>query len=396
MFDITDTTSHDESNVTQEEEIIDPVISDDSQDTSVKTEVILASEIPTNIIPETELNIKPLNISNNTKAVKETFEVFWNKKLTYLKNIEDQITAVGNLDINDKASYELISTLRKQLKAERIKLGSDIVDVKKAPQDFIKTLNDIDKKIDSAYKAVELIASTKENAYEQLVAAEKQRIAKEKAELLQKRVDALKAIESEMDLILLEAMSPEQFNKVLGERTAIYTEQQELKARLEQLVTERFDALMKVEKYLPKDTIELLTDQEYEDILSTATTEYKARKEAIDKALELEKENKAQRDKIAALENQLKAQEQPPVLGVPINAPMHSKSTLKSPNADTDRLKDIQIMESISLDLLAINKRCDDISNSKAKESIENNVTNLYDWLLKIIANAKQTNRTSI
>jgi len=123
MFDITDTTSHDESNVTQEEEIIDPVISDDSQDTSVKTEIIFVSEIPTNIIPETELNIKPLNISNNTKAVKETFEIFWDKKLIYLKNIEDQITAVGNLDINDKASYELISTLRKQLKAERIKLS---------------------------------------------------------------------------------------------------------------------------------------------------------------------------------------------------------------------------------------------------------------------------------
>ena len=102
-----------------------------------------------------------------------------------------------------------------------------------------------------------------------------------------------------MDLILLEAMSPEQFAKVLLERTQLYTDAQELKAQLEKIVNDRFDALMKVEKFLPKETIELLTDQEYEDILLKATTEYNTRKEALDKALLLEKENKELKDKVS-------------------------------------------------------------------------------------------------
>ena len=360
MFDITDSVQHEEFNTTQEETIIDPVISDDIQETTSTKEVVLTIYTPGNNVqpsPDAELIIQPLNISNNTKAVRETFKTFWDKKLLYLKEIEAQITAVGTLDINDKTSYELISTLRKQLKNERLKLAKDIIDGKKAPQEFIKALIEIDNTIDKAYKDIELIASTKENAYEQLVAADKQRVAKEKAELLQKRVDALKAIDSEMDLILLEAMSPEQFAKVLLERTQLYTDAQELKAQLEKIVNDRFDALMKVEKFLPKETIELLTDQEYEDILLKATTEYNTRKEALDKALLLEKENKELKDKVAQQEKVLKAQElntATPIV-VPVALRGNGGSTLISPNKQTEKLKDIQLMESISLDLLAIN-----------------------------------------
>ena len=392
MFDITDSVQHEEFNTTQEETIIDPVISDDIQETTSTKEVVLTIYTPGNNVqpsPDAELIIQPLNISNNTKAVRETF-----KKLLYLKEIEAQITAVGTLDINDKTSYELISTLRKQLKNERLKLAKDIIDGKKAPQEFIKALIEIDNTIDKAYKDIELIASTKENAYEQLVAADKQRVAKEKAELLQKRVDALKAIDSEMDLILLEAMSPEQFAKVLLERTQLYTDAQELKAQLEKIVNDRFDALMKVEKFLPKETIELLTDQEYEDILLKATTEYNTRKEALDKALLLEKENKELKDKVAQQEKVLKAQElntATPIV-VPVALRGNGGSTLISPNKQTEKLKDIQLMESISLDLLAINTKGSDLSNKVLKESIEKNVTNLYDWLLKLIGNAKQSN----
>jgi len=393
MFDILDTVQHDDFNATQEETLLDPVISDDIQETTSTKEVVLTIYTPDNNVqppPDVELIIQPLNISNNTKAVKETFKSFWDKKLVYLKDIEAQITAVGILDINDKTSYELIATLRKQLKTERLKLGKDIIDGKKAPQEFVKALNEIDNTIETAYKAIEFIASTKENAYEQLVEAEKQRVAKEKAILLQKRVDALAAIDSQMDLILLEAMSPEQFDKVLAERTQIYTEAQELKARLEQIVNDRFDALMKVEKFLDKEIIRDLTDQEYEDILLLATAEYNTRKETIAQALILEKENKELKDKVAAQEKLIKAQEQPPAI---IMAPARNGgSTLITPNKQTEKLKDIQLMDSISLDLLAINTKGNDLSNKVLKESIEKNVTNLYDWLLKLIANAKQTN----
>lgn len=198
------------------------------------------------------------------------------------------------------------------------------------------------------------------------------------------------AIDSQMDLILLEAMSPEQFDKVLAERTQIYTEAQELKARLEQIVNDRFDALMKVEKFLDKEIIRDLTDQEYEDILLLATAEYNTRKETIAQALILEKENKELKDKVAAQEKLIKAQEQPPAI---IMAPARNGgSTLITPNKQTEKLKDIQLMDSISLDLLAINTKGNDLSNKVLKESIEKNVTNLYDWLLKLIANAKQTN----
>ncbi len=395
MFDILDTVQHDDFNATQEETLLDPVISDDIQETTSTKEVVLTIYTPDNNVqppPDVELIIQPLNISNNTKAVKETFKSFWDKKLVYLKDIEAQITAVGILDINDKTSYELISTLRKQLKNERLKLGKDIIDGKKAPQEFVKALNEIDNTIETAYKAIELIASTKENAYEQLVAAEKQRVAKEEAELLQKRVDALKAIDSEMDLVLLKAMSPEQFDKVLIERTQIYTDAQELKARLQQIVNDRFDALMKVEKFLPKETIALLTDQEYEDILLLATAEYNTRKETLAQALALQKSNQELLAKVAAQEKLLKAQEPPVVTSAPVAPRGNGGSTLITPNKQTEKLKDIQLMESISLDLLAINTKGSDLSNKVLKESIEKNVTNLYDWLLKLIANAKQTN----
>lgn len=398
MYDILDTVTHDDFNTTQEETIIDPVISDDVEQTvSPKEKALTIHQAEVDVVPatpEVELAIQPLNIAHNTQVVKDTFKTFWDKKLVYLKGIESQIIGVGNLDINDKSSYELIATLRKQIKSERLELGKTIIASKKAPQEFIKTLNEIDNLIDNTYKSIELIASTKENAYEQLVAAEKQRVAKEKAALLQKRVDALKAIDSEMDLILLEAMSPEQFDKVLTERTQIYTEAQELKARLEQLVNDRFDALMKVEKFLTKDTIELLTDQEYEDILTKATEEFNTRKETIAKALLLEKENKELKDKVQAQEKLITAQQQPVV--TPIAAAPKVGSTLITPNAQTDRLKDIQLMESISLDLLAITERCKDFSSAVTKEAIEKNVTNLYDWLLKLVAHAKQTNRTGI
>ena len=393
MYDILDTVTHDDFNTTQEETIIDPVISDDVEQTvSPKEKALTIHQAEVDVVPatpEVELAIQPLNIAHNTQVVKDTFKTFWDKKLVYLKGIESQIIGVGNLDINDKSSYELIATLRKQIKSERLELGKTIIASKKAPQEFIKTLNEIDNLIDNTYKSIELIASTKENAYEQLVAAEKQRVAKEKAALLQKRVDALKAIDSEMDLILLEAMSPEQFDKVLTERTQIYTEAQELKARLEQLVNDRFDALMKVEKFLTKDTIELLTDQEYEDILTKATEEFNTRKETIAKALLLEKENKELKDKVQAQEKLITAQQQPVV--TPIAAAPKVGSTLITPNAQTDRLKDIQLMESISLDLLAITERCKDFSSAVTKEAIEKNVTNLYDWLLKLVAHAKQT-----
>lgn len=398
MYDILDTVTHDDFNTTQEETIIDPVISDDVEQTvSPKEKALTIHQAEVDVVPatpEVELAIQPLNIAHNTQVVKDTFKTFWDKKLVYLKGIESQIIGVGNLDINDKSSYELIATLRKQIKSERLELGKTIIASKKAPQEFIKTLNEIDNLIDNTYKSIELIASTKENAYEQLVAAEKQRVAKEKAALLQKRVDALKAIDSEMDLILLEAMSPEQFDKVLTERTQIYTEAQELKARLEQLVNDRFDALMKVEKFLTKDTIELLTDQEYEDILTKAIEEFNTRKETIAKALLLEKENKELKDKVQAQEKLITAQQQPVV--TPIAAAPKVGSTLITPNAQTDRLKDIQLMESISLDLLAITERCKDFSSAVTKEAIEKNVTNLYDWLLKLVAHAKQTNRTGI
>ena len=395
MFDITDSVQHDEFTTTQEETIIDPVISDDIQETTSTKEVVLTIYTPDNNVqppPDVELIIQPLNISNNTKAVKETFKTFWDKKLVYLKDIEAQISGVGTLDINDKSSYELIATLRKQLKTERLKLGKDIIDGKKAPQEFVKALNEFDITIETAYKAIELIAATKENAYEQLVAAEKQRVAKEKAILLQKRVDALAAIDSQMDLILLEAMSPEQFDKVLAERTQIYTEAQELKARLEQIVNDRFDALMKVEKFLDKDFIELLTDQEYEDTLATATAEYNTRKETIAQAVALQKQNKELLDKVAAQEKLLKAQEPQVVTSAPVAPRGNGGSTLIAPNKQTEKLKDIQLMESISLDLLAINTKGSDLSNKVLKESIEKNVNNLYDWLLKLIGNAKQTN----
>lgn len=394
MFDITDTVAHDEFNNIQEEIQMDPIISDDEETPPSKTQLI---NIPENIVantPEAELNIQPLNISHNTQVIKETFKTFWDKKLVYLKNIESQINSVGNLDINDKPSYELISTLRKQIKNERLELGKTIIASKKAPQEFIKTLNEIDGLIDKTYKEIELIASTKENAYEQLVAAEKQRVAKEKAELLQRRVDALAAIDSQMDLVLLEAMSKEQFDKVLAERTAIFTEQKELQARLDQLVTDRFEALMQVEKFLDKEIIRDLTDFEYEDILTKATEEYNTRKQAIAESIRIQKENEELKNKLAAQEKLLKAQEQ---AAAPIIAPpIKTGSTLISPSKQTDRLKDIQLMESISLDLLAINERCKDFSSSVSKEAIEKNVTNLYDWLLKLIANAKQTNRTSV
>ena len=133
MFDITDTVQHEDFNTTQEETLVDPIISDDVEPNTATKEVVLTILTPENNVqppPATELIIQPLNISNNTKAVKETFKTFWDKKLLYLKDIEAQITGVGTLDINDKTSYELIATLRKQLKAERLKLGKDIIDGK--------------------------------------------------------------------------------------------------------------------------------------------------------------------------------------------------------------------------------------------------------------------------
>ena len=157
MFDILDTVQHDDFNATQEGTLLDPVISEDIQETTSTKEVVLTIYTPDNNVqppPDAELIIQPLNISNNTKAVKETFKTFWDKKLVYLKNIESQITGVGTLDINDKTSYELIATLRKQLKAERLKLGKDIIDGKKAPQEFVKALNEIDNTIETAYKAI--------------------------------------------------------------------------------------------------------------------------------------------------------------------------------------------------------------------------------------------------
>lgn len=178
----------------------------------------------------------------------------------------------------------------------------------------------------------------------------------------------------------------------MQKRTQIYTEAQELKARLEQIVNDRFDALMKVEKFLAKDFIELLTDQEYEDTLATATAEYNTRKETIAQAVALQKQNKELLDKVAAQEKLLKAQEPQVVTSAPVAPRGNGGFTLITPNKQTEKLKDIQLMESISLDLLAINTKGSDLSNKVLKESIEKNVTNLYDWLLKLIGNAKQTN----
>lgn len=254
----------------------------------------------------------------NSLSMQDKLDQFVQETDAAIDDISSQYLSLVVDDFDDRQTIAAVTDAHKKVKNIRIRVEKTRKSLKADALAWGRTVDEQAKRLTAALTPVEEHLKGERDKVE----AEKERIREEKRraaqEKLQKRIDALAAVNGDVsDIALLQEMTEAKFSETLDQATADHE-----KAQAE--ATER-EAALEVQRQLsefgqapPLPEILELSHADREELISTARAEFeKSEKERLEREAEeerqrqeLEEQNRRQQEEIEQLRREKEEREQ--------------------------------------------------------------------------------------
>lgn len=327
----------------------------------------------TEVIPE-QTNSLEIKLSNTVfEKTEEFLKIHFNKAEEFKAEAQEL-----EIFLEDKESYERVKAYRLKIRKVRLDFTKEIEAAQAPLKKFVKTLSEGQKEIENAYSATEKELDRMETEYEKEVQRIKDEKEAKRMAILNSRIQELAKYGNSMDLSYLEALSEDQFQQHLSTIQVIFEQEKEAKRREEEEINRKAKELADKEALLIKQQQELEAKILAEKAKEEAVQQQKNLEELQAKQILLDKEKE-----LKARENNVAIQERANNL---------DKQTIKSLDETREKIKafipELFIIQEAKLKYIEIKELLFKMKTAKGIEfqekiNLQNN--NIISYLDQII-----------